>query len=449
MNYTDFINKKRERVYGKGFDPVYMPDFLFDFQKFIVEKSLTHGRFANFADCGLGKTVMQLVWAKNVLQKTNKPVLLISPLSVSMQTVQEAEKFGIEAARDYTGKVKKGIITTNYERISNFDYSKFGGVVCDESSIIKNSDGATRKLLNEFLKKVPYRLLCTATAAPNDYIELGTSSELLGYMGYVDMLSHFFKNDKDSISPAFYGSSWRFKPHAESRFWEWLSTWAIACRKPSDLGFSNKKFILPELKESYHFIKSPRMGGFLKNPPTKTWDDMRKDNKNTIELRCDKAAELLKDSDCAIAWCNLNAESAYLKQVIKGGVEVTGSQSDEEKEEIFNAFLKKEVRVLITKPKISSFGMNWQHCCEMSYFLNYSYEQKYQSVRRCYRFGQNRPVAVHNISTSRQRHVARRVMEKENSCTDMFAQLIKNMNTQYQPDISEIKKDIKVPEWMS
>ncbi|MDH3711842.1 MAG: hypothetical protein OER04_18280, partial [Cyclobacteriaceae bacterium] len=227
MKYKNFIEQKSQLTGGSGFKPTFLPDFLFDFQNYLTEWSIETGRSAIFADCGMGKTPMQLVWSQNIIEKTNRPVLILAPLAVSQQTVEEAEKFKINAARSMDGKFKgKKIITTNYERLHYFDHNDFSAVVCDESSIMKNFDGVRKGQITDFMKKVPYRLLCTATAAPNDYIELGTSSEALGQMGYVDMLTTFFKNDRDSISPAFFGSAWRFKRHAENDFWRWVCSWA-------------------------------------------------------------------------------------------------------------------------------------------------------------------------------------------------------------------------------
>jgi len=239
MSYAAFIESKSQLDGDHGFDPVYMPEWLFDFQAHLVEWSCRKGRSALFADCGMGKTAMQLVWAENVRIKTGMPVLIATPLAVSYQTVKEAERFGIEAARSSGGKPRSGIVVTNYERLHNFDQDDYGGVVCDESSILKNFDGATKALVTEFMRMVPYRLLCTATAAPNDYHELGTSSEALGYLGYQDMLSRFFKEDVIKDYLGWGRKSYRFRGHAEEPFWKWVCSWSRACRKPSDLGFDD------------------------------------------------------------------------------------------------------------------------------------------------------------------------------------------------------------------
>ena len=268
-DYEDFIFSKSQLGTFNGFDPIWMPGFLFDFQKSLVDWSVRKGRSAIFADCGLGKTIQQLVWAENVVRKTNRAVLILTPLAVSHQTVAEAERFGIEARRFIPGMNIRGIIVTNYERLHLLGANEFIGCVCDESSILKSYDGTRRAEITEFMRMLPYRLLCTATAAPNDYIELGTSAEALGELGYTDMLTKFFKNDQNTIRPMRYtghgnprGSrdlkeatdKWRFKGHAEIPFWKWVCSWARAVRRPSDLGFSDEGFILPPLVEEDHMI---------------------------------------------------------------------------------------------------------------------------------------------------------------------------------------------------
>lgn len=428
-DYADFIRSKSQLDGGDGFSPVFMPDHLFDFQRHLVEWAIRTGRAAMFADCGLGKTLMQLVWAENVVRTTNKPVLVLAPLSVSMQTLDEAEKFGIDAERSMAGKFSQTrVVLTNYERLHHFDHNDFAGVVCDESSIIKNFDGSRKGEITEFMKKVRYRLLCTATAAPNDYIELGTSSEALGYLGFMDMLGTFFKNDEDSLHPAFIGSKWRFKRHAEPRFWRWMASWARACRRPSDMGFSDDNFVLPELVLRESIIHSPPRDGDLFHVPAITLQEQRADLKDTIEARCQKAAELLEPSKSGIAWCHLNHEADLLERLIPGAKQVSGSDSDDEKDEIFQAFRNGSVRVLVTKPKIAAFGMNWQHCNHMTYFPSHSFEQYYQAVRRCWRFGQVNPVTVDAIVTTGQSGVMSNLSRKAEACDTMFGELVAHMN---------------------
>lgn len=450
MSYQEFLARKAQLGGDHGFKPVFKPKFLFDFQSFLVDWALKKGRAAIFADCGMGKTPMQLVWAENVVRKTNKPVLIMAPLAVSQQTVEEANKFEIDAVRSMTGKWDtKRIVVTNYERLHYFDPDDFSGVVCDESSIIKNFDGARKGEITEFMKKVKYRLLCTATAAPNDYIELGTSSEALGYLGYMDMLSMFFKNDEDSLHPMSMGSKWRFKSHAQQDFWRWMASWARACRKPSDLGFDDRTFVLPELRECERAVDSPLPFGEMFHSPAKTLEDQREDTRSTIEARCELAASILGKTDPGIAWCHLNAEADLLERIIPGAVQVSGSDDDDRKEEVFAAFRAGGIRALVTKPKIAGFGMNWQHCHRMTYFSTHSFEQYYQAVRRCWRFGQTNPVSVDVVTSSAQAGVLANLKRKSVACETMFAQLVLEMNNAINLDRSKIfTMQEALPSWL-
>ena len=318
-----------------GFDPVWMPDFLFDFQSALVEWAIRKGRAAIFADCGLGKTPMQLVWAENVVRKTNRPVLIATPLAVSHQVVREAEKFGVDCVRVVDGNIPDGarVIVTNYERVDRFDPAQFSGMVCDESSILKNFDGVRRKVVTEFMRMLPHRLLCTATAAPNDYIELGTSSEALGELGHMDMLSRFFRNAQNNASHRIGhntrfihrepGSVWRFKGHAEEPFWRWVCSWARALRRPSDLGFSDERFELPPLEEVEHVVESrSTREGMLFNLPAIGLHEQREERRRTIAERCERVADLVTGPDQALVWCHLNPEGDLLAKSIDGAVQV-------------------------------------------------------------------------------------------------------------------------------
>ena len=315
MNYEDFINQKSQIGGKAGFKPLFMPDFLFDFQKHLVEWSVEKGRSATLADCGLGKTPMQLVWAQNVVQKTNKPVLILTPLAVGQQTVKEAQKFGIEAAQSRDGKIAKKITVTNYQQLHKFDWKNFGGVVCDESSILKSFDGAIKSEITEFMRKIEYRSLYTATAAPNDYIELGTSSEALGELGYMDMLSRFFKNGTNSLHPSIAKdkkqhemAKWRFRGHAEQDFWRWVCSWARAVRRPSDLGFSDDGYQLPELLMNEHVVKCRSKNlDYLFDMPAVGLQEQRSERRRTLTERCEMAAKLCNEhTGSSIAWCFLN-----------------------------------------------------------------------------------------------------------------------------------------------
>lgn len=429
-DYREFIVGKSQLGGEFGFKPIFQHPQAYDFQSHLVDWAIHQGRAAIYADCGLGKTLMQLTWAHNVNRYANKPVLIIAPLSVSSQTVEEAEKFGLEAQRSLDGSRNQsiGLVTTNYERLHYFDPNDFAGVVCDESSIIKNFDGSRKGEITEFMRRVKFRLLCTATPSPNDYIELGTSSEALGHLGYMDMLGQFFKNDEDSLHPAFIGSKWRFKSHAERDFWRWVCSWARSIRRPSDLGFSDTDWVLPQLIEREHVIESPAREDSLFARVASNLREEREERRLTIRARCEKAAELLSKSETGVAWCHLNAEADLLEAIIPGAKQISGSDKDEEKEELFTAFRRGQLKKLVTKPKIAAFGMNWQHCNHMTFFADHSFEQYYQAVRRCWRFGQKRSVTVDNITTESLAGVTRNLRRKAEACDEMFRVMVEQMN---------------------
>lgn len=458
MEYEAFLTTRRHSCEYLGFDPVWMPSFLMDFQKSLVEWAIRKGRAAIFADCGLGKTPMQLVWAENVVRKTNGRVLVLSPLAVGAQTIREAEKFGIEAHRSRNGELPGNIIVTNYERLQHFNPSDFVGCVCDESSILKNFDGQYKAQITEFMRHMSYRLLCTATAAPNDYIELGTSSEALGELGFMDMLGRFFKNDQNPTVDtrrryAAQGGEvpkWRFKHHAELPFWRWVCSWARAVRKPSDIGFEDGQFKLPPLIERDHVVSvSTIRDGFLFNLPAEGLHEQREERRRTIKERCEMAAQLSSGHDASILWCHLNPEGDLLEKLIPGCVQVCGSQPDDRKEESLMAFLSGEAHTLVTKPMCAGFGLNMQHCAHMTFFPSHSYEQYYQSVRRCWRFGQTRPVTVDIVTTEGELNVMRNLQRKALAADSMFSKLVSCMN-----DSLNIKTDqhytdrMEIPSWL-
>ena len=451
QEYKEFVESKTHLAGEFGFDPIYQNPNCYDFQNHLIEWSLNKGRSATFADCGLGKTLMQLVWAENVYRKTNKPVLILAPLSVSSQTVEEAEKFGIEAYRSAEGKWPsgKGIITTNYERLHYFDATDFSGVVCDESSILKNFDGAIKSHITHFMRKVKYRAMFTATPSPNDYTELGTSSEALGDMAYMDMLSTFFKSNDDTLHPAHIGQAWRFKGHAEPHFWRWVASWARAIRKPSDLGFSDDGWNLPPLREIHHEIESKPLDGQLFAAPVKGLQMEREERKATIQERCELAAKLLSQHDCGVAWCHFNAEADLMAELLPDGVNLQGSDKDEAKEEKFRAFKSGEIKFLVTKPKIAALGVNWQHCAASTYFDDYSYEQYYQAARRFWRFGQKREVTIHQIGTTSLSNVASSRKRKAEAADKMFQEMMQHMvNAQQHKRIFDHDKQAKLPAWL-
>lgn len=452
-DYDEFLHRKAQLNDGDGFDPLWMPDFLFDFQRHLVQWALRRGRAAIFADCGMGKTPMQLVWAENVSRYTGKAVLIITPLAVSSQTVEEAAKFGIEAAVSRDGSITSPITITNYERLHYFDTEKFGGVVCDESSAIKAFNGKTRAMVTEFLRVQRYRLLCTATAAPNDYIELGTSSEALGELGYTDMLSRFFKNDQGNIGTGRHfseGRQWRFKGHAEIPFWRWVSSWARALRRPSDFGFEDDGFVLPELREKEHWVTPRSLApGFLFEMAATGLDEIREEQRRTIHERCEKVAELCKTGEPVVVWCNLNDEGRILRKLLPDFVEVSGSDSPEHKERAFTDFRHGDIRGLITKSKIGAWGMNWQHCAHTVLFPSYSYEQYYQLVRRFWRFGQKRPVQVDIVTTESGHDIMDSLHRKSQQADRMFSALVEHMNQAQKITKTTRSASMEVPTWLS
>lgn len=340
--YQQFLNAKQHLEGDHGFTPTFLPLFVFDFQKALIEWACQKGRAAIFADCGMGKTPIQLVWAQNVVERTNGRVLILTPLAVSYQTVEEAKKFQIDAERS-TGAVNSSrIVVTNYEQLQHFHPTDFQGVVCDESSILKNFDGATKAVITDFMRKLPYRLLCTATPSPNDFMELGTSSEALGYLGYMDMLGMFFKNDQHSLHPAtrsrdFHGMNlqgqWRFKAHAEQAFWRWVCSWARALRKPSDLGYSDAKFQLPSLTLRQHVVSVSRpLPGYLFSLPARGLSEQRRERRHTIQERCETTARLAMQYNVFLSWCHLNEEGDLLERLIPQSLQVAGDDSSEFKE---------------------------------------------------------------------------------------------------------------------
>jgi hypothetical protein len=439
LSYQEFIVAKTQLGGKSGFAPNFLPSWLFDFQGDLVSWSVEKGRAAIFADCGMGKTPMQLVWSQNVIEHTNRPVLILTPLAVSAQTLREAEKFSIECQRSRDGSwAGNQIVVTNYEQLHRFSWQDFAGVVCDESSILKSFDGARRSEITDFMRKLPYRLLCTATAAPNDYIELGTSSEALGELGHVDMLMRFFKNDTNSIKPGMSrrfekpgkmfddSGKWRFKGHAEIPFWRWLCSWARAIRKPSDLGYDDRAFVLPPLIEREHLVDAETIAdGFLFALPAVGLKEQREERRRTINERCETAARLVTGTgEKALVWCHLNDEGDLLQELIPDCEQVSGADSDEEKEEKFLAFADGDLRVLITKPKIGAWGLNFQRCAHVTFFPSHSFEQYYQGIRRCWRFGQKRTVRVDMITTEGERGVIENLQRKADAADKMFANLV-------------------------
>lgn len=453
MTYDKFLEKKTQLYGDFGFEPTFVPDFLFPFQRSLVEWATKKGRGALFADCGLGKTAMQLVWAENVKRKEGKPVLILTPLAVGSQTVREAHKFNMDASMSRDGKISSHITITNYQQLHKFRPEDFSGVVCDESSILKNFDGKIKQEVTEFMRKMKYRLLCTATAAPNDYIELGTSSEALGHMGFVDMVSRFFKKAEatTSRSDEFRSGIYRFRGHSERDFWRWICSWARAVRYPSDIGFPNDGYQLPKLITREHVVKAqvPR-ADMLFDMPAITLSEQRDERKRTLHERCEMAAELITaHNKPAVAWCHLNCEGKMLEKMIPGAVEIDGNDSDEFKEETFSAFESGQIRVLVSKPVLSGFGLNWQHCSHSTFFPSHSFEQWYQSIRRFWRFGQKNEVTIDMISSEGERGVLSNLNRKAVQASEMFARLVELINNELRiENKNNINKKQEVPSWL-
>lgn len=462
MTYREFLASKTQDGTLTGFNSHWMPDFLFDFQKSLVDWNIRKGKSATFADCGLGKTPMQLVWSENVLRETNRSVLILTPLAVAPQTVREGNKFGIEVRRSTGGITGTAIFVTNYEKLHLFDPQDFAGVVCDESSAIKAFDGKRRAEVTEFLRTIPYRLLCTATAAPNDYIELGTSSEALGVMGQMDMLNRFFKNDQNTVDMsghwrgfsaprAYVQPRWRFKGHAEIPFWRWVCSWARAVRKPSDLGYTDDRFVLPALIEREHIVETRTLAdGMLFSLPATNMPEEREERRRTIPERCEMMAELVQNTGRPfVIWCHLNDEGDLLEELIPDCKQVAGFTPDETKEELYEAFAAGQLRGLAIKPKIGAWGLNWQHCSHVLTFASHSYEQYYQAIRRCWRFGQTRDVVVDVVATEGERGIKENMRRKSEAADRMFSQLVLHMNQALQIDSGlKFEQEAEIPEWL-
>lgn len=455
MEYQEFLENKRHSIGSFGFKANYIPDIAFDFQKYVIEKAVNKGRVAVYLDTGLGKTLVQLSIAKNIVNHTNKKVLILTPLAVAFQFILEAEKLGIEDV-EYSkdGKHTKKIIICNYERLHYFDEKDFECVILDESSILKNFDGKIKNQITSFIKKIPYRFLSTATPSPNDFIELGTSSEALGYMGYMDMLGKFFKNNQGSIDSTNrnIGEKFYLKPHAEKDFFAWVNQWSIMAKMPSDLGFSNDRYDLPELIINRHIVENQSLidvDGQIQmfTPIAKSMTEVRHEQKQTEEKRCEKAIELA-NGKTSVYWCNTNNESSILKHSDKKAVEIIGSQSIDKKEEILLAFANGEIERLITKAKMTSMGLNWQHCNHSVFFPTWSYEQYYQAIRRFWRFGQKNDVTIDMVISDGQTRVLEALEQKTQKAIELHKNLTQNVNRSFENKVKEFNKSIIKPSFI-
>lgn len=419
--YEDFLREKRAGASDAGFAADVAADALYDFQREIVEFSARKGRSAIFADCGLGKTPMQLEWARLVTEETGGNVLILAPLAVAAQTVREGEKFGIDVARAREATDTDRITVTNYERLGRFADMEWAGIVLDESSILKAFDGKTREALTQWAETIPYRLCATATPSPNDYEELGGHAEFLGVLNRRQMLAEFFVND--GISAA----HWRLKGHAQELYWQWIRTWAAALRTPADMGYPDAGFALPPLSVDVVSVDADAVSeDRLFAVPVSTMQERRQARRESIPHRVEIAQEIVNGYDGAcVVWCDLNSESEALTKAIPDAVEVRGSDTPDEKEARLLAFTNGDARVIVTKPRIGGWGLNWQHCSRMVFVgLSDSYESYYQAVRRCWRFGQTNPVEVTIIASNREQAVLENVRRKEAQAQEMFRQLV-------------------------
>lgn len=435
-DYDQFLARKVVAAPACGFDPDQssLSSALKQFQRDIVIWALRRGRAAVFAGTGLGKTLQQLQWARSVCDHTSGRVIIFAPLAVVYQTVSEAEKFGIDgvAYAESEDQVSTDIVITNYDRRHLFDLSGFAGIVLDESSIIKSEDGKTRAELMETGAYIPYKLCCTATPAPNDWTELGQHAEFLGVMSAKEMLSMFFVHE-GSVRADPMGDEWRLKRHAESDFWRWVASWAVVLRSPNDLGYDEPSYVLPALNIHQITVKAEYkpMAGMLFPTQANTMAERRGVKKDSIDGRVKACADLVnsqKDRSWLV-WCDLNAEGLALTAACAQSLEVAGAHSTDVKVDRLLGFCKGKPRVLVTKPKVASFGMNWQHCYSMVFVgLNDSFEQLFQAIRRCWRFGQTRPVDVYLIASELEGAVVANLQAKEARYDAMAAAMIEHMH---------------------
>ncbi len=423
LPYDEFIASKLRRADDSGF-AAEACSLLYPFQREIVEWALAKGRAAIFADCGLGKTPMQLDWSRNVADRAGD-VLILAPLAVSSQTAREGQKFGVPVTvcREIQD-VRPGVNVTNYERLERFTGHSWAGIVLDESSILKAFDGKTRQWLTAYAQSIPFRLCCTATPSPNDYEELGGHSEFLGLLSRRVMLAEFFVND------GLQAAHWRLKGHAGHLYWRWIATWARALRSPADMGYPDEGFALPPLNVETVSVDADAVSDDrLFAVPVATLMERRQARRESITERVQIVADMVNGSpEPWVVWCDLNAESEALARAIPDAVEVRGSDTPEEKESALLAFTDGTARVIVTKPSIAGWGLNWQHCANVAFAgLSDSYEQYYQAVRRCWRFGQTRPVRVVIVASNREHAVLENVRRKEAQAVAMFAEIVEAM----------------------
>ena len=425
-SYQEFIDSKNITNDYFGFEPKNISQSLFDFQQSIVSWAVKKGRAAIFADTGLGKTAMQIEWARQVANHTNGNVLIVAPLCVANQTVREGVKFGasINYCRSQDA-VKSGINITNYEMLKHFDVSTFAGVVLDESSILKSYMGKTKRMIIDSCDSVQYRLACTATPSPNDYLELGNHAEFLGVMPSNEMIMRFFINDTMEAG------AYMLRPHAADKFWQWCASWSVCLSNPSDMGYDGDKYILPTLNQSFVEVSTESLEPGADDDMFRTViinaTSIHKEGRLTAELRAVEVAKLVNESEEPwLVWCNTNYEADALKGLIPNAVDLRGSDTVEKKESSLEGFIDGSIRVLITKPSIAGMGLNLQHCRNMAFVgLSYSYEDYYQAIRRCYRFGQKREVNCYVMAADSERSILKIIQEKEKAHHTMKSEMTK------------------------
>lgn len=457
MNYDEFIQQREYASIDAGFSPdeSTYPDQIFDHQRAIVSWACRRGRAGVFMDTGLGKTITQLTWGDQVQRHTDGYVILLAPLAVAHQTEREADKFGINARFiEWEEQAQEpGIYITNYEKLGHFDRETWSGVILDESSILKGMNGRIRAQITEFFSDTPYRLSCTATPSPNDFMELGTQSEFLGIMSQLEMLAMFFIHDTSGGT-----GDWRLKHHGKAKFWKWLSTWCVFMRTPADIGFNTDGYDLPPVDYHQYVIETEAKNGLFVEP-AQSLSERNQARRETVEARCRQAADIVNSLDePAVVWCHLNDESALLTELIEGAVEVKGSDKPEHKTKAMLDYADGNIKCMVTKPKIAGFGMNWQssrHCVFVG--LSDSWESYYQAIRRQWRFGQTETVHCHVVSADIEGAVVENIRRKDAQHEELSSAMMEHMADLMKTEIfgAKLEKtdyaaetDMKLPSWI-